>query len=299
MRKIIRISVLIILCFSFQLIIGNASTNTKERTTDNYLVPSNIEVTDNNKNNVLSTPAVDASEKIYDFADLLTEEEEQKLFDRVEKYIDKNKMDLAIVTINYNKKGTAREYADDFFDYNDFGINKTRDGVLFLIDMDTREIYMSTTGNAIIMYDDNRIDESLDQVYKYMTNENYFEGTLNYIQKIDNYATEGIPSSNKGAYFDENGNIQVQKYMPYGILLLFSFGVTLVVIIVLVLKNKLARKATTAKEYLKKETIKINNDGEIFVGTNTVKHRIQSSSGGSSTHIGSSGSSHGGGGHSF
>ena len=40
----------------------DASVNTYTRTEDDYLVPSYITVTGSNRDNVLSTPAVDASE---------------------------------------------------------------------------------------------------------------------------------------------------------------------------------------------------------------------------------------------
>ena len=53
-----------------------------------------------------------------------------------------------------------------------------------------------------------------------------------------------------------------------------------------------------------KDSVKINNDGTTLISSNTVKHKIEhdsggSSSGGSSFHSGSSGSSHGGGSHGF
>ena len=68
---------------------------------------------------------------------------------------------------------------------------------------------------------------------------------------------------------------------------------------ILIFKNRMVKKATTAREYLNKNSIKIQNMGEILISSNTTKHEIDHSSSGSSTHTGSSGSSHGGGGHSF
>ena len=53
-----------------------ASTNTYTRTNDNLLVPEDVTVTSNNINDILKTPAVFSSEKIYDFADLYTDNEE-------------------------------------------------------------------------------------------------------------------------------------------------------------------------------------------------------------------------------
>lgn len=157
---------LIVILFGFCIIPVSASTNTFTRTEDNLLVSPDITVTSQNLDNILGTPAVDASEKVYDFAELLTPSEEEQIYNRVQKFINKTNLDLAVVTINDNNKFSAMEYADDFYDYNDFGTDSEYSGVLFLVDMDTREIYMSTTGKAISMYSDYRIDMTLDAIYQ-------------------------------------------------------------------------------------------------------------------------------------
>lgn len=306
MRKYIKLLIVLLLTIFISFNTVNASTNTKERTEDNYLISDKITVTESNKYNILQTPAVDASEKVYDFADLFTDSEEQSLYEEITKYIDKYKMDLAVVTISSNVKSSAQEYADDFYDYNDFGINSSKDGVLFLIDMDTRNIHMTTTGQAIKMYDDKRVDEALDLVYQHMTDQEYYLGTTKFINKISSDMDSGVPSSNKNMVIDKDGNVHMIKRVNYLFITVLSFVVATVVIAILIAKNKLVRKATTAEEYLVKDSVKINNDGTTLISSNTVKHKIEhdsgggsSSSGGSSFHSGSSGSSHGGGSHGF
>lgn len=296
MKRIMKLILLILIIFGFNVTSVFASTNTFERSEDNYLVPDGIEVSSSNKSNVLNTPAVDASEKIYDFADLFTDSEEEQLYSEVVNYIDIRNMDLAIVTIDYNNKISPQEYADDFYDYNDFGLEYSRDGVLFLIDMYNREIYMTTTGYAINMYDDYRINEALDSVYTYMSDEDYYEGVSNFIDILDNYAGEGLPSYDYSGSYEEKSILEV-----LGVSVVISLVVTAIIIGILIFKNRMVRKATTAREYLNKESVVVNNVGEIFVNSNTIKHKIEhnSSSGGSSTHSGSSGVSHGGGGRSF
>lgn len=292
MKRIVKVIIVLCLCLPFCITNAFASTNTQVRSEDNYLVPSDISVTDSNKAAVLATPAVDATEKIYDFADLFTVEEETLLYEQVIQYINSYEMDLAIVTIDVNNKLDSANYADDFFDYNDFGIGSSRDGILFLIDMQNRMIYMSTSGSAIAMYNDYRIEEALDAVYSYMSDENYYGGVTDYIEIIGKYAEVGLPSSNG------NGSSILER-LWYSFII--SIVVTSITMFILVSKNKLVRKATTAREYLKRDSIDIHRD-DIFINTNTVRHKIQSSSsssGGSSTHHSSSGRSHGGGGHRF
>ena len=306
MKKYIKLLIVLFLTIFISFNTVNASTNTKERTEDNYLISDKITVTESNKYNILQTPAVDASEKVYDFADLFTDSEEQSLYEEITKYIDKYKMDLAVVTISSNVKSSAQEYADDFYDYNDFGINSSKDGVLFLIDMDTRNIHMTTTGQAIKMYDDERVDDALDLVYQHMTDQEYYLGTTKFINKISSDMDSGVPSSNKNMVIDKDDNVHMIKRVNYLFITVLSFVIATIVIAILIAKNKLVRKATTAEEYLVKDSVKINNDGTTLISSNTVKHKIEhdsgggsSSSGGSSFHSGSSGSSHGGGSHGF
>lgn len=264
----------------------SASTNTYTRSEEDLLTPPKVSVTEKNKQTVLETPAVDASEKIYDFADLFTSDEEDRLYREVSSFINNYDMDLAIVTIDDNNKYSEVEYADDFYDYNDFKIN----GLLFLIDMDNRKIYMSTTGNAINMYNDYRIDDILDQVYSYMSDEEYYEGTSEFISIIKDYAKKGYPTNNE----------KETKYaLPVS--LIISFIITFAIMFSFIRKNKLVRKATTAINYLDNDSVLITNLGDKYIGSNTVRTKIDhsDSSGGSSTHSGSSGISHGGGGHGF
>ncbi len=292
MKRYLKIVFIIVISFIFNIKLVSASTNTNIRTDSNYLINDWIEVNDSNRNNILTTPAVDAKEKIYDFADLYDDEEEKLLYNKVNSYINSYNMDLVIVTIDKNNKASPMEYADDFYDYNDFGISSNRDGVLFLIDMQTREIYMSTTGTAIDMYNDYRIDEALDKVYQYMTDQDYYEGTSDYIEIIGDYAEAGFPKN--------NSSYGKGSFNPVVVSIVFSAIVTAIIMGILISKNKLVRKATTAEEYLNKESVNIKSISDVLISSNTTRHKIErSSGGGSSTHSGSSGGSHGGGGHGF
>lgn len=287
---------LFILCSYFPVF---ASTNIKTRTEDDYLTPSYIEVTENNKRAILETPAVDASEKIYDFAELLTTEEELEIYQKVSEFIQSTKLDLAIVTIQENNKGYAKEYAQDFYDYNSFGMDSLHSGILFLVDMDTREIYMATTGKAIDLYNDERIESIISAISGYFSDKNYTDGIIKFVTIIDNYDKLGLPSNNDNSYVIESDGAFSRK-IPWFIFLFCPVIMTVIVMGILIYKNKLVRKATSSKEYLKKDSVKIELESDKFLGSNVVRIPIShSSSGGSSTSSGSSGISHGGGGGKF
>lgn len=304
-----------------------ASTNYRYLTSeeiDNY---TKFEITDYNRQNIETTPIVNAEEKVYDFADILTDSEEVEIKNKIDEFIAATNFDLAVVTLAQN---TANDYfdrvfADDFYDYNDFGKDmEYRSGICLLIDIrndvsGNRYVYISTTGNAILSYDDARISDIVDDIIIGFQNSssselNYFDGVIRGINTLKFYEELGIPSSNLDAYIDENGDYQYEagryrRSLPWQDKLVQGLGWDIVIAFVVMLifnginssKLKNVSIATNAKDYLKEESIKFTNSKDDFLSTYTSSYKIESSSsgGGSSTHHSSSGGSHGGGGGHF
>jgi len=303
-----KIFVIFLCLLSFTTI--NASVTTYDRTENDLRVHTSIEVNGSNKNIILNTPSVDESVKVYDFAELLSDSEEQKLYDKIMDYIDEFNMDMVIMTTDVNPRGNTLDYADDFYDYNYFGIGENFDGLLFIIDMHKREIGISTSGKAIIMYDDYRIDKILDEAYEYIANGNYFQTCFSFVDKSYSYAEAGIPDSNENVYIDDSGNLVEKEEVPYLGCLIGSAVITLIVMLIMIKKNKMVTKKADVHHNLVEETFKVENLGKRLVNTFTNRVRINTdtSSGGSSgsSRIGgssfrssSSGRSHGGGSRKF
>ncbi len=248
-------------------------------------------------------PIVDNTQKIYDFAGLLTDEGKKEIYNDITEYINTYNMDMVIVTINKNNKSSSMAYADDFYDYNDFGIGSNRDGILFLIDMDNRNMWISTTGKAILMYDDNRIDDILDDTYSAIKNEDYDLCCKRFISSASSWADYGIPSSNSNYYINDKG--EYVKKFPFFYIILISFTTSIIFILIAANKHKTVKKAVQAKQYIVKDSLNLTTSEDRFINTHTSRiYSPQSDSssgggGGSSTHSSSSGSSHGGGGRSF
>jgi uncharacterized protein len=298
MKKKIILFILLLTIFIINPCHINASTNTFGRTEDNLGVPDKIDYKDSMYNNVILTPLVDASEKVYDFADILTESEEEAIYNEVTDFINTTNLDLAIVTINYNTKRSTMEYADDFYDYNDFQI----DGLVFVIDMDNREFYISTAGIAILYYDNNRVENILSSQDYYMINGMYKDSIDILITNLLSYYNNGYSnSSNK--YTIDNG-VLVYK-TPYLVLLLISLIVAGIITFILAKRNKQVKLSNESSMYLAKNGKKITNTETKFIDSHTSSHYrpISDNSGGGSSssgsHSGSSGMSHGGGGHKF
>ncbi len=294
MKKILKKSVLLLpLLFVLFIVNVNASTNTLPRSEDNLYIRDDINVTEYVKQQVLKTPRVNENEKIYDFANLLTDAQETSLYNDIVDFIESHNMDMVVVTIDENNKYSAMDYADDFYDYNNFGIGSTHDGLLLLIDMDNRKVWISTTGEAILMYNDARIDTILDYVQPKLTSRNYSGAVSNFISYADNYANAGIPSGNKNSYIDSDGEYVYRNYKDFfgilsenlPIIILGAIICTVIFIAIGSSKHKNVKNANRANLYVDKDSINLTGKNDTFVKSNTTKKRIEheSSSGSGSS----------------
>ncbi len=104
-------------------------------------------------------------EKVFDDADLLTDEEEEKLQEAIVSMAQETSFDIIVVTASDTGGKTSQQYADDFYDDHEFGYEQDNgSGILFLIDMYNREYYISTAGEAISAFTDADIEDMLDAI---------------------------------------------------------------------------------------------------------------------------------------
>ncbi len=132
---------------------------------------------------------------VFDDAGLFTQEERLALEEEANNLSSEYNMDIVIVTTNDAAGKTSREYADDFFDYGGFGVGPDYDGILFLIDMDNREAYISTSGIAIRYLTDLRLDKILDRVFdEGLLDGDYYGAAMGFLKGTRTYLEAGIPS---------------------------------------------------------------------------------------------------------
>ena len=111
--------------------------------------------------------------KVFDDANLFTAEETADLNRTALSLINETGVDLVIVTTNSTGSRNSMEYADDYFDYNHFGIGPNRDGMLILINMQARDVRISTHGAALGYFRDADIEKLLDKIVKPLSNGNF------------------------------------------------------------------------------------------------------------------------------
>lgn len=243
-------------------------------------------------------------ERVFDYADVLTAEEENKLREQIAEREAQVGADIVIVTLNESLKEYAREYdpnvsydkftmiyADNFYDEHKFGYNKPiGDGILLLDNIfreDDGKIYtwLSTCGKAEYAYSTSMIDRILDDFYEYVDTDPY----LAYKNFVDDVYRD-LSSSESGVV------------MPWYVPVLIAAVVT-VIFIVVNMTNRKGKKTTNQRSYVNGGQPKMRRKEDLFIRKSVTSRTIETSSGGGSGgggghHISSSGASHGGGGHS-
>ena len=232
-----------------------------------------------------------------DEAQLQEEELEAKLDQVSEDY----GCDVVVVTEETLDGAVPQDYADDFFDYNDYGMGEDKSGILFLITMSERKRCISTHGEAIQIFTDAGQEYMADNFVSYLSDGEYYEGFM----KFADLCEEFIIQAQSGEPYDVENLPEetIPFYMIFLISLVVGFVIALIVTGVMRSRMKTVHMKPDAADYMKDGSLHINRSRDIFLYhqvTRTAKPKEESSGGGgSSTHTSSSGETHGGSSGSF
>lgn len=234
------------------------------------------------------------AERVYDYADVLTAEEEEALRAYIAECEAKVHVDMVLVTVSEDMEGTGyswetamMNYADDFYDHNSYGYDKVHGNGALLLDnwYEGQEgSWLSTCGSVYDWFGDFEIDRVLDAVY-YEVEDNPYEAYRAYVTRVTEFMSES----------DNAVNIPwiAVVLVPIIAALIFAFSH---------LHQKAAEDTTTSSTYVIGGRPAFNVRRDDFIRKNVVTRRIQTSSssggrsGGGGSHRSSSGVRHGGGG---
>ena len=198
--------------------------------------------------------------------------------------------------------GTSmEEYADDLYDYCQFGYGENRDGVLLVVSIGDRKWHISTCGYGITAFTDAGIQYLGEQMTPFMADGDYAGAFRTFVQWSDTY----IDAARAGHPYDVN-NLPREPLSLMYLFLALGIGLVLAWVVVSVMKSQLRSVAfqENAASYVREGSMNLTNSRELFLyrdvqRTEHVEEKDSDSSGGSSTHTSSSGTTHGGGGGSF
>ena len=242
--------------------------------------------------------------RMYDGAGVLTEDEDNELEDALEEVSLRQSFDVTIASIESLESVGAdsmEQFADDLYDYCQFGYGTDRDGVLLLVSVGDRKWHLSTCGYGITAFTDAGIQYLGQQLTPFMADGDYAGAFRTFVQWADDYVT----AAREGHPYDVN-TLPREPLSPMYLVLALGIGLVLAWVIVGVMKGQLRSVAfqENAASYVREGRMKLTNQRDLFLyrdvhRTEHVEEKDSDSSGGSSTHTSSSGTTHGGGGGSF
>lgn len=233
--------------------------------------------------------------RLVDDAELLNNYEETQITEKLDEISERQKTDIVIVTVDGLGGKSPRDFADDYFD-SGYGFGDNKDGILLLISMEERDWYISTRGFGITAFTNAGLEYIEEKIVPYMSDGDFYSSFEAFAQLCDEFITQ----AKTGEPYDV-GNMPKE---PLGFIwIVVAIGVGLVVALIVTgsMKSQLknVRAKTEASDYVRKGSLNITNSRDLFLYRNVSRVRIQTNSGGSSTHRSSSGARHGGRGGKF
>jgi uncharacterized protein len=232
------------------------------------------------------------AQRVYDEADVLSQEEEELLSDFIAKQEVRIRCDIVLVTIKEDIEGIygdwysgMRTIADDFYDSHGFGYDTPQgDGMLLVDNWEEGQMgsWLSTCGAVEWRFGDAQIDKVLDEVDWHMPQDPY-GAYYAYVEQAANIMAAGSLGT-----------------IPFWLALLVPL-VVMVVFVAVHLRSSVGKNTVAVTSYVTEEQIHLVEKRDAFIRKQVLTRRIPKNNGGGSGHggghhISGGGVSHGGGG---
>ena len=224
---------------------------------------------------------------VLDEADLLTDEEESLLLDKLEALTEEYNFEVAVATVESKKGYEMNFFTDHFFDENGYGTGENHDGILFMVSIGDREWHITTHGYGMTAFNDDGLAYLKDNVEPLLKDEDFYGA-------FDTYADLCQELLEMAA----NGEPYTEPFSPIWILISLGIGLVLAFLCTMGMRAQLksVRPQDSAVDYVRQGSMALTRSNDIFLYhtvTRTEKPKDNDSSSGGSD------SSHGGTGGSF
>lgn len=224
--------------------------------------------------------------RVVDDAGLLSQEEDSSLTEKLNEISETYGIDVCVVTVDSFEEASVQAAADDYYDYNGYGMDEEYSGVMLYISMEYRDWYITTTGKGIEIFSDSDIADMGGSMRPHLSTGNYCDAFMEYAHQCE-------------VQIKEATTYHWGRYLGVSLFL----GVVVSFVYILILKSKLKSVAPvdTAAGYVVPGSMAVTGSQDMFLykKLDVTKRESSSSQSGSSTHRSSSGRRHGGGGGKF
>ncbi len=204
--------------------------------------------------------AEEGEQRVYDEAGLLKDSEIEEIEKRAIKAEDKIETELYIVTTEDTKGQTSEEYAENFGRENRFGYQRQEGSyIIFLIDMQNRMIWISTSGRAKAELGEREVDDILDEIYIDISKGDYYQSCLSYLKMSEKYL--------------KNTNVLSNP------LVCLAIAASVGGIVTGVLYSQASSKMTAqARDYQVQGEFRVNQKSDLYVRTTVKSRKIETES---------------------
>ena len=241
----------------------------------------------------ISVPVFAADSRVVDDASLLTGGEAQRLEMLLDEISLRQNVDIVVVTTESTDGKSPMEYADDFFDYHDYA----KDGVLLLVSMEEHDWWVSTTGYGITAITDAGLEYISDRFVPELSDGDYYDAFVSFAEDCDQFITQ----ARTAAPYD-NSNLPKEPFdFSFSLIISLVVGLVVALIVTSCMRGQLksVRFKAQADDYITPGSMQVTHSRDLFLYTHLDRREKPKSTSGSSTHMSSSGSFHGGGGGKF
>ncbi len=234
--------------------------------------------------------------RIVDEADVLSDDEEQTLLEKINDITDATGFDLVIYTTptSYDYGSDRALLARDFYQFNGYGYDEEYSGSVFMICFEEGNRGWESQGCGLVRqyFTEENINALDDYIDSDMRNGNYYEAMLTYTDKLSELYSNGT------LVYEEDNTV-------FNIIVAAVLALIIAAIVTKVLYSgmKKVKIATNADLYIVpgSEHIRVSRDHFLYIHTRRVLRENNSNKGGSTFSGGSSsgGRSFSGGGRSF
>ncbi len=259
-----------------------------------------------------------ADVQVIDDANLFSANEVSEMIDTIGRIERNHQVDIVVLTTNdvptdYSEEmWRVRNYADDYYDNGNYGMGADNSGMLILLDMHNRVMWLSTGGVMIEYINDSREDAILDDAYAYLSYGSYGSAINAALDRVEYYMNKG---REEGTFlYDEvtgerlSGMYNALTSGEIGVAGLAGGGLALVIYLSVSGSYNL-KGSTYSYDRNANTSVTLTKDDEVFVrqfsrralrNTGNGGHSGGGGrSGGSGVHRSSGGVRHGGGGRRF
>ena len=213
-----------------------------------------------------------AEQRVFDYADLLSEADEQEMHLWITDMQENWGMDLAYLTTNDTEGKSVQQYGADFYIEHDLGLGENNDGVIFVLDMGSREGQIITCGKAIDIYTDYYIDQMWDNMVGCLSDGDYYNAFFSLYMDMNELAGDYEKyQKDPDSFLSDYSKAQKTKSLLTSAVIAAVFALVIAALAVSSMRKscKNVKPYTDGRAYLKENGYHLSVNRDSFASTHT------------------------------